>query len=110
MTSEQAAAVLRRRQAFLFVWKVIFALLLINVVAFMIGGAVIGGVPDKVENGHYFLARRREIFEVSQAVYQYGQLHMIIALAHFGITFVLGFVATAVSQLPPPLTTNEPGT
>lgn len=110
MDADRAATILKRRQRFLRLSKAVTVLAVLNTFLLMVGGLIVGGVPDQVVDGHYYVASRRELFEVSREAYLYARFHLIGSLVLFGIAFVLGFVAAAVSQLPPPLTSNETGT
>ena len=59
------------------VLAVVFALCVLNFLAFVTGAAVIGGdaANGKVESGHYFVGSHGKFREVTPAVFEYSQWH-----------------------------------
>jgi hypothetical protein len=72
-----------RRKHIQVVGAILFALGVTNFVVFAVVGLLLGGDAwnGKVVDGHYFLAQHGRLTEVSQAVWTYSYIHVLIVFA-----------------------------
>lgn len=82
---------------------------ILNVMAFILGGAVLGGHAEKSGDGRYYLSTKHRRFEVSREIHAYSSLHLFSALASLPLAVVAGGAGYLLRRRAP-LTANEPGT